>query len=74
MKTFLLVSEIIVSILLIIVVLLQSDNKGGLGVLSGASDQLAGNQSRGADSIYKKVTAVLGGLFIILSIVLVAIL
>lgn len=73
MKTALLVIEVGVSILLIISVLLQSGNKGGFGVLSGASDQLSGNQSRGADTIYRKITAVLGAIFIVLSIALVAI-
>ncbi|MDO5061983.1 MAG: preprotein translocase subunit SecG [Peptostreptococcaceae bacterium] len=73
MKTALLVIEVAVSILLIISVLLQSGNKGGFGVLSGASDHLAGNQSQGADSIYKKMTAVLGTIFLVLSIALVAI-
>ncbi|MDO4711936.1 MAG: preprotein translocase subunit SecG [Peptostreptococcaceae bacterium] len=73
MKTALLVIEVAVSILLIISVLLQSGNKGGFGVLSGASDQLAGNRSKGADSIYKKMTAFLGAIFLVLSIALVAI-
>lgn len=73
MKTTLLVLEVIVSIVLIISVLLQSGNKGGLGVLSGASDQLSGNQSKGAESIYRRITTVLGAAFLILSIALVAI-
>lgn len=70
MKTTLLVLEVIVSIILIISVLLQSGNKGGIGLLGGASDQLAGNQSRGAENIYKKITVVFGTIFILLSIVL----
>ena len=73
MKTFLLVLEVVVCILLIITVLLQSGNKGGMGIFSGASEQLSGNQSTGAEAIYRKVTAVLGALFLILSIVLVTV-
>lgn len=70
MKTTLLVLEVIVSIILIISVLLQSGNKGGIGLLGGASDQLAGNQSRGAENIYKKITVVFAAAFILLSIAL----
>lgn len=73
MKTTLLVLEVIVSIVLIISVLLQSGNKGGIGLLGGASDQLAGNQSRGAEGIYKKITIVFATAFIVLSIALVSI-
>lgn len=73
MKTGLLVLEVIVSIVLIISVLLQSGNKGGLGLLAGASDNLAGNQTKGAEIIYRKITAVLAGVFLILSVALVAI-
>lgn len=73
MKTALLVLEVIVSIILIISVLLQSGNKGGIGLLGGASDQLAGNQSRGAESIYKKITIVFAAAFLVLSIALVTI-
>lgn len=74
MKTGLLVAEVIVCIALIISVLLQSGNKGGLGMLSGASEQLSGNQSKGAESIYRKITAVLGAAFLIISIILVTLL
>lgn len=73
MKTGLLVLEVIVSIVLIISVLLQSGNKGGLGLLAGVSDNLAGNQTKGAEIIYRKITAVLAGVFLILSVALVAI-
>lgn len=73
MNTTLLVLEVIVSVLLIISILLQSGDKSGLGLLAGASEQLAGNQSKGADSIYRKITAVLAFVFIVLSILLVVI-
>lgn len=71
MNTGLLVLEVIISILLIITILLQSGDKSGLGLLGGASEQLAGNQTKGADSIYRKITAVLGVAFLVVSLVLV---
>lgn len=72
MRTALLVLEIIVSLVLIGTVLLQSGNRAGLGVISGGAEQLTGNKARGADVIFRKVTAASAVLFIILAVVLVA--
>ncbi len=72
MRTALLVLEIIVSLILIVTVLLQSGNRAGLGVISGGAEQLTGNKARGADVIFRKITAVSAMLFIILAVVLVA--
>lgn len=72
MRSFLLVLEIICSLVLIASVLLQSSNKAGLGVISGAAEQLTGNKARGMDVIFRKITAVCAALFIILAIALVA--
>lgn len=73
MNTVFLVLEVIVSILLIITVLLQSGDKSGLGLLAGASEQLATSQTKGSDAIYRKITAVLATIFLVISIVLVKI-
>ncbi|MGL5440497.1 MAG: preprotein translocase subunit SecG [Filifactoraceae bacterium] len=72
MRTFLLVLEIICSLVLIASVLLQSSNKAGLGVISGAAEQLAGNKARGMDVVFRRVTKVCAVLFILLAIALVA--
>lgn len=72
MRTALLVVEIIVSLILIVTVLLQSGNRAGLGVISGGAEQLAGNKARGADVIFRKITAGAAVLFILLAVILVA--
>lgn len=72
MRTLLLVLEIICSIVLIVTVLLQSSNKAGLGVISGAAEQLAGNKARGMDVFFRKITKICAVLFILLAIALVA--
>lgn len=72
MRTALLVVEIIVSLFLIVTVLLQSGNRAGLGVISGGAEQLTGNKARGADVIFRKLTAVAAILFILLAVILVA--
>lgn len=72
MRSFLLILEIICSLVLIASVLLQSSNKAGLGVISGAAEQLAGNKARGMDVVFRKVTEVCAALFIILAIALVS--
>lgn len=72
MKTALLVLEVIVSIVLITTVLLQSGNRAGLGMISGAAESLAGNKARGADVIFRKITSAAAILFIVLAVILVA--
>lgn len=74
MKTGLMVLEIIVSIILIFSIMLQSGRDAGFsGAVSGMSDNLTGNKAKGIDDVYKKITAAMAVIFILLSLVLVAI-
>ena len=64
----------LVSVILIIAVLLQSSNSAGLsGSIGGGAEQLFGKKrSQGYDAILSKVATVTAVLFIVLSLVLVA--
>lgn len=64
----------VVSIVLIISILLQSSNSAGLsGSIGGGAEQLFGKKkSMGYDAILSKVATVAAVLFIVLSLVLVA--
>ena len=64
----------IVSIVLIISILLQSSNSAGLsGSIGGGAEQLFGKKrSQGYDAILSKIATVAAVLFIMLSLVLVA--
>ena len=64
----------IVSIVLIISILLQSSNSAGLsGSIGGGAEQLFGKKrSPGYDAILSKIATVAAVLFIVLSLVLVA--
>ncbi len=64
----------LVSVILIIAVLLQSSNSAGLsGSIGGGAEQLFGKKkSQGYDAILSKITTVTAVLFIVLSLVLVA--
>ncbi|MDO4745496.1 MAG: preprotein translocase subunit SecG [Bacillota bacterium] len=64
----------LVSVVLIISVLLQSSNSAGLsGSIGGGAEQLFGKKrSQGYDAILSKVATVAAVLFIVLSLVLVA--
>jgi preprotein translocase subunit SecG len=67
----LLIALIIVSILLIISVLLQPSKTNAASALSGGAEQLFGKQkARGFEAGLRRVTAVLGFLFIGLAIAL----
>ena len=58
-------------IALSVVVLLQEGKNAGLGALSGASDTYwSKNKGRSREGIMRKVTVVLGALFIILGLIL----
>ena len=74
MKTFLMILLAIASIVLIASVLLQSGNSAGLsGSIAGGAEQLFGKKkSKGYEAILTKVATVGAVLFIILSVVLVA--
>ena len=70
MFTFLLVVQTLVAISLVAVILMQRSEGGGLGV-GGSSAGLM--TARGAADFLTRATAILGGLFIFLSITLAAI-
>ena len=70
MFTFLLIVQTLVAASLVAVILMQRSEGGGLGV-GGSSAGLM--TARGAADFLTRATAVLGGLFIILSILLAAI-
>ena len=70
MFTFLLVVQTLVAVALVAVILMQRSEGGGLGV-GGSSAGLM--TARGAADFLTRATAILGGLFIFLSIALAAI-
>ena len=67
MENFILVSNIILAIILVIVILLQKSEGGALGI--GASQE-SFISSRSAGNLLTKVTAIIATLFIITSILL----
>jgi preprotein translocase subunit SecG len=69
MFTFLLIVQTLVAATLVAVILMQRSEGGGLGV-GGSSAGLM--TARGAADFLTRATAVLGGLFIVLSILLAA--
>ena len=75
MKTILMVILAIVSLALIASILLQSSNSDGLsGSIGGGAEQLFGKRkSQGYDAILSKISAVTAVLFIVLSLILVAV-
>src|SRR5918993_994266 len=70
MFTFLLIVQTLVAAALVAVILMQRSEGGGLGV-GGSSGGLM--TARGAADFLTRATAVLGGIFILLSIMLAAI-
>ena len=61
--------EVIISILLILVVVLQSSKSAGMGgAVSGAADSVFGGKQRGIDGFLTKCTIILGVLFAIFSL------
>lgn len=70
-KTIIEVLYIIVCIAIVVVVLMQEGKNSGLGAVSGAADTYwSKNKGRSAEGKLVKGTAVLGAVFIILSLVL----
>jgi preprotein translocase subunit SecG len=69
MFAFLLIVQTLISVSLIGVILMQRSEGGGLGVGGSSSGFMT---ARGAADILTRATAVLGGLFIVLSIVMAA--
>ena len=70
MFTFLLILQTLVAASLVLVILMQRSEGGGLGVGGSSSGFMT---ARGAADFLTRATAVLGGLFIFLSILLAAI-
>ena len=70
MFAFLLIVQALIAISLISVILMQRSEGGGLGVGGSSSGFMT---ARGAADFLTRSTAVLGGLFIVLSIVMAAI-
>jgi preprotein translocase subunit SecG len=70
MFAFLLIVQTIIAVALISVILMQRSEGGGLGVGGSSSGFMT---ARGAADFLTRSTAVLGGLFIVLSIVMAAI-
>ena len=70
MFTFLLIVQTLIAIALISVILMQRSEGGGLGVGGSSSGFMT---ARGAADFLTRSTAVLGGLFIVLSILMAAI-
>lgn len=68
MTTFLLVLQIILSVLIVIVVLLQKSSSIGLGAYSGSNESLFG--ARGPASFLAKLTMTLGVIFLVNTIAL----
>lgn len=75
MNTVLMILLAIASIILIISVLLQSGNSDGLsGSIAGGAEQLFGKKKSNAyEALLEKITVAAAVLFIVLSLVLVAI-
>ena len=70
MFSFLLIVQTLIAVSLITVILMQRSEGGGLGVGGSSSGFMT---ARGAADFLTRSTAVLGGLFIVLSIVMAAI-
>ena len=74
MQTVLMVILAIASVVLIISILMQSSNSAGLsGSIGGGAEQLFGKKkSQGYEGLLSKISTVTAVLFIVLSLVLVA--
>jgi len=70
MFTFLLVLQTLIAAALVAVILMQRSEGGGLGVSSSSAGLMT---ARGAADFLTRATAILGGLFITISILLAAI-
>ena len=75
MHTFLMIVLLIASLVLIASILMQSGNSDGLsGSIAGGAEQLFGKKkSRGYDALLSRITTVCAVIYIILSLVIVAV-
>ena len=68
---FLMIVEVIVSILLIVVVVAQNSKNAGMGgAVSGAAVSVFGGKERGVDGFLSRCTVVLATLFVLVSLAL----
>lgn len=71
MKLVATVAYVIICVALVIVVLMQEGKTSGLGAMAGSSDSYwSKNKGRSTEGMLVKITAVLGTLFVLLSLVL----
>ena len=71
LKVITIIAYIAICIGLVVVVLMQEGKSAGLGTISGAADTYWGkNKGRTLDGAMNKITAVLGALFVVLSVLL----
>ena len=75
MHTFLMIVLLLSSLVLIASILMQSGNSDGLsGSIAGGAEQLFGKKkSRGYDALLSRITTVCAVIYIILSLVIVAV-
>ena len=75
MHTFMMVVLLLASLVLIASILMQSGNSDGLsGSIAGGAEQLFGKKkSRGYDALLSRITTVCAVIYIILSLVIVAV-
>lgn len=70
MEIFLMIVDVLVCLGLIAVVLLQSSKSTGVsGVIGGASEQFFGKK-KGLDALFAKISAILAGVFFVLTLVI----
>lgn len=61
----------ILSVLLVLVILLQSGRSAGLsGVITGGSDQAVNHRAKGLDSLLAKATVVIAVLFFLVTLLI----
>ncbi|MGN0152196.1 MAG: preprotein translocase subunit SecG [Wujia sp.] len=72
MKTALIIGLIVISVILAVVVMMQEGKEGGLtSTLSGSTDTYwSKNKGKSKESILKKITAVLGVIYMVLALLL----
>ena len=75
MHTFLMIVLLLASLILIASILMQSGNSDGLsGSIAGGAEQLFGKKkSRGYDALLSRITTVCAVVYIIVSLVIVAV-
>ena len=71
LKVLLTVVYILICVAIIVVVLMQEGKTNGLGALTGSTDTYwSKNKGRSAEGLLSRSTAIMAGIFIVLSLVL----